>query len=215
MQKADLRIDYPPDLWEIQYTLKNVLCFFLSIVLHILLGGALWLSAPENARPFSDDVVDLTLSTPAVHLGSGAEKTLPTAKVKSSTPTDHQPTGSAERISTENAGEGEETGADTASGASPVGWGEVTRFPKVLNEIKALYPEEAKNAGVDGPVLMEILIDHTGKVRDVKVISGPEFGLKESAVAAIKKFEFQPAQKGSEPVAVKIRYTYRFKLGVN
>ncbi len=82
-------------------------------------------------------------------------------------------------------------------------------------EFKAAYPDEAKKAGVDGPVILEILIDRTGHVQDVLIIKGPGYGLNESALEAIKKFEFKPAFKGSDAVAVKIRYTYRFKLGVN
>ena len=81
--------------------------------------------------------------------------------------------------------------------------------------MKASYPEEAKKARVDGPVNLEVLIDRKGVVREVKVLSGPGFGLNESAIEALKQFEFQPARRGDEPVAVKIRYTYRFKLGVN
>lgn len=206
MQKADLRIELFQEVWEAENALKNAPWLLLSVVFHFLLGGALWLSVLEEDRLFSDEVVDLTLSSPATHLGSGTKKTALPLKVKSTVRTDTQATGTAESPA---------AAAAADAGSSPVGWGEVTRFPKVLSEIKAIYPPEAKKAGIDGPVVMEILIDHTGKVREVKVISGPEYGLKESAIAAIKKFEFQPALRDSEPVAVKIRYTYRFKLGVN
>ncbi|WP_374029333.1 energy transducer TonB [Bdellovibrio bacteriovorus] len=81
--------------------------------------------------------------------------------------------------------------------------------------MKASYPEEAKKAGIDGPVILEVLIDSRGKVKDVQLVSGPGHGLNESAISALKQFEFLPAQKGADPVSVKIRYTYRFKLGVN
>lgn len=97
----------------------------------------------------------------------------------------------------------------------PTKWSEITRPPKVAKEYKAIYPDQAKKAGIDGPVVFDVLIDSKGKVRDIILISGPGHGLNESAMEALKKFEFNPAQKGNEFVAVKIRYTYRFKLDVN
>ncbi|NUN07027.1 MAG: energy transducer TonB [Bdellovibrio sp.] len=84
-----------------------------------------------------------------------------------------------------------------------------------MREVKATYPLEAKKAGIAGPVVLDILVDSVGKVRDIHVVSGPGFGLNESAVEALRKFEFRPALKGANSVAVKIRYTYRFKLDVN
>lgn len=117
--------------------------------------------------------------------------------------------GAQEGPSSPTSTSGSELGGGTAS------YSEITRFPKVKKEIKAQYPEEAKKSGIDGPVVLEIIIDKLGQVREVQLISGPGHGLNESAIEALKKFEFQPAFKGEESVAVKIRYTYRFKLEVN
>ncbi len=88
----------------------------------------------------------------------------------------------------------------------------VTQMPRIKKEIRAQYPEAARNAKVEGPVVLDILINANGVVVDVKVISGLGYGLDEAATNAIKLFEFEPAQVQGQKVAVKIRYTYRFEL---
>jgi periplasmic protein TonB len=88
----------------------------------------------------------------------------------------------------------------------------VTSMPVLVSEVRIPYPEEAKKAGIEGPVIMELLIDAAGKVRQVSLIKGPGFGLNEAALEAIKNFQFRPAQIKDQAVAVKIRYTYRFVL---
>ena len=213
----DLVIDLYPYLWEIISTLKTIHWFLLSILLHIAIGATFgWVAVGDIARP--TEIVDLTLSQATAPLGTNSRFMRPSGASKQPTraiPSTSESTAATDTSTstTENDSGG---GGDSAiSGEGPVGWGEVTKFPKVSREIKATYPEEAKAAGVDGPVVMEILIDRTGKVRDVKVISGPGYGLNESAIKAMKQFEFTPALKETSAVAVKIRYTYRFKLGVN
>lgn len=88
----------------------------------------------------------------------------------------------------------------------------VTQMPRLRSEVRIPYPEEAKKAGVEGPVVMDLLIDKAGRVRKVDLVKGPGFGLNEAAVQALQKFEFLPGQVGGDAVAVKIRYTYRFVL---
>lgn len=88
----------------------------------------------------------------------------------------------------------------------------VTQMPELLYEVKIPYPEEAKKNKIQGQVLMDLLIDSAGVVRDAKLISGPGFGLNEAALLATKNFKFKPARIEDKSVAAKIRYAYRFVL---
>jgi protein TonB len=88
----------------------------------------------------------------------------------------------------------------------------VTQMPRIKKEIRAQYPEAARNARIEGPIVLDLLINADGAVVDVKVVSGLGYGLDEAAVNAIKLFEFEPARVQDQKVAVKIRYTYRFEL---
>lgn len=88
----------------------------------------------------------------------------------------------------------------------------VTQMPRLLNEMLIPYPAEARAQGVEGVVIMDLLIDTQGNVREALLLSGPGFGLNESALDAIKKFKFSPALVDQQPVAVRMRYGYRFVL---
>jgi protein TonB len=88
----------------------------------------------------------------------------------------------------------------------------VTQMPRIKKEVRAPYPDAARNARVEGPIVLDLLINADGMVVDVKLISGLGYGLDEAAINAIKLFEFEPARVQNQKVAVKIRYTYRFEL---
>ena len=88
----------------------------------------------------------------------------------------------------------------------------VTSMPRLKKEVRAEYPPTARKERIEGPVVMDVLIDQSGKVVKVDVVSGLGFGLDEAAVQAMLQFEFEPARVQNEKVSVRIRYTYRFEL---
>ena len=88
----------------------------------------------------------------------------------------------------------------------------VTAMPRVVSEFRDPYPKEAKEKGIEGKVILEILIDNEGRVRKATLIDGPGYGLNEVALASIKKFKFAPAKIGDQTVAVVIRYGINFVL---
>jgi protein TonB len=88
----------------------------------------------------------------------------------------------------------------------------VTQMPRIQSALKIPYPAEARRNNVSGPVVMDILIDEQGQVRSADLVSGPGSGLNEAALEAIRQAKFTPALIDQKPVAVRIRYTYRFTL---
>lgn len=95
---------------------------------------------------------------------------------------------------------------------APVPVARVTRMPELVADFKVPYPEEARRQGIEGKVVLQLDIDETGKVIKAKVVKGAGFGLDEAAVQAAHKFRFKPAIAESQPVPVRILYTYRFVL---
>lgn len=66
--------------------------------------------------------------------------------------------------------------------------------PKALTEFiysNLKYPESARAAGVEGTVLVEYDIDHTGKVSDVRVIQGIGSGCDEEACRVVRMLQFE------------------------
>ena len=71
----------------------------------------------------------------------------------------------------------------------------VQEQPKPIKIVDPEYPELAKQAGIEGTVIVAALIDKNGKVRDAKVVksSGTNVGFEELALKAIMEWEFKPA----------------------
>ena len=95
---------------------------------------------------------------------------------------------------------------------SPVRSGKLSRKARVKKEFMAPYPPQAEEAEIEGTVVLRIQVTRKGKVRNAKVIRKLGFGLDEAALAAIKKFKFDPAIVDDEPVDSIIVYKYKFEL---
>lgn len=89
---------------------------------------------------------------------------------------------------------------------------EVGEMPILLNEVRVPYPADAKSKGIQGAVVFDLVVGKDGTVADAKVISSPDASLTQAALQVIKQFKFRPAKMADKPVAIKIRYSYRFIL---
>jgi TonB family protein len=87
----------------------------------------------------------------------------------------------------------------------------VSQMPQVLTEVRPKYPEKAKAERKEGQVVLSVLVDAKGVVRQVRVIEGDEI-FRSPALKAMKKFKFRAATMEGKNVAVRIRYTLRFVL---
>ena len=74
---------------------------------------------------------------------------------------------------------------------------------------KPLYPPIAKQAGVNGPVNVQVLIDETGKVVSAKAVSGNPL-LRAAAQQAAFEARFSPTRPSHPPVKVSGVITYNF-----
>lgn len=208
-------------LCEVIHVLKTSLYIILSLFIHVLLiSGLIICDHSDIDQPNSREIIDLTYQNAQPPAAANlVNKLQPVVKKSLISSTDNKKhiKQSTDQTAIATKSQINENSPSDGNGESltPASWGSVTRFPKVVKEFKPVYPNEAKAAGVAGAVILNVLVDAKGKVREVQVVSGPGFGLNESAVEALKQFEFLPAQVGSDSVPVKIRYTYRFKLEIN
>ena len=89
---------------------------------------------------------------------------------------------------------------------------QVDSEPSLLSEVKIPYPEQARKLGIEGTVTLSITVDSGGKVAQVKVLTGPGYGLDQAAKEAIARFKFRPATKNGESVETEMKYAYTFLL---
>lgn len=80
-------------------------------------------------------------------------------------------------------------------------------WPEPIVMPKPAYPPLAARQRQGGTVILSVLVDENGVVRDVKVLRGikPDLGLDAAAVAAVKNWRYKPATK--DGVKVKTWFT--------
>jgi TonB family protein len=85
--------------------------------------------------------------------------------------------------------------------------------PELTRYVAPEYPREAREGGFEGEVVLELEIDATGALHDVRIVEDPGHGLGEAAAAAARRFQFSPAHgPDGEPIAAIIRFSHRFDL---
>jgi len=96
---------------------------------------------------------------------------------------------------------------------NPKEYVDLKKHPEPLTQIKPVYPETLKLAGIQGKVFIETLVDEKGKVAETKVLKTDNDGLCKPAIEAIKKTKFSPAiSKDGKKVKSWVVIPIAFKL---
>jgi len=98
-----------------------------------------------------------------------------------------------------------------ASGAGPDAAGGGQDI-SVVNRVTPIYPPASIRAREQGYVVVQVLVDEKGQARTVEVVRSSGYPrLDESAVDAIRKWTFTPAEGSAGPEA-RIAITWEFEL---
>ena len=88
-----------------------------------------------------------------------------------------------------------------------------TAAPRGGYQVKPSYPTSARRAGIQGTTLLGVLVAADGHVGDVVVKqSAGHPDLDAAAADAVRRWRFQPARRGSEPVAMWVLLPVEFRL---
>jgi len=85
------------------------------------------------------------------------------------------------------------------------------RPPRLLRRIEPLYPEIAKAARIQGDVRIDAIIDPTGRVIEMKVLSGHALRAT-AALSAVQQWIYEPTFLNEQPIAVVLEVTVNFRL---
>ena len=83
--------------------------------------------------------------------------------------------------------------------------------PRKLTNVSPVYPEVAKQARVQGVVVLECTISPEGKVTDVKVLRGIPL-LDDAAIEAVRQWVYTPTLFHGVPVPVIMTVTVNFLI---
>jgi len=103
-------------------------------------------------------------------------------------------------------------GSGGGTGGGPYRPGSGIEPPRLLREVKADYTDEARQRGIVGDVVLEIVVRRDGTVGDVRIMQGLAAGLNDRAVQAVRQWRFAPARRLGTTVDVIVEVAVEFKI---
>ena len=110
-------------------------------------------------------------------------------------------------------------GVDSNTGVSPLqgvlatlpSRGGEAKGPELLVSSAPIYPAMARQAHMEGQVTIDAVIDTTGKLINMTVVSGPPL-LRQAAIDSLRTWKYQPGYLNEKPVPTKTSITVNFRL---
>jgi protein TonB len=88
----------------------------------------------------------------------------------------------------------------------------VARFEQGPTKIvQPVYPDAAKKAGIQGAVVLDVVIGENGSVTEVTVVKGSSV-LAKAATAAVLQWQYRPYLLNGKPVRAEGRVAVNFVL---
>ena len=81
-----------------------------------------------------------------------------------------------------------------------------------LSKVPPVYPAEARASGVQGAVVLHVIVGAEGRVQQVTAISGPEV-LRQPAIDAVSQWVYKPFLLNGQPTGVDTTVVVNFTLG--
>lgn len=84
----------------------------------------------------------------------------------------------------------------------------------LIRRVEPVYPSLAKAAHIQGPVVLEAIINRDGAMQNLQLISGHPM-LVQAAVAAVSQWRYRPYVLNGEAIEVETQITVNFVLSGN
>ncbi|MFZ0284521.1 MAG: energy transducer TonB [Terriglobales bacterium] len=81
----------------------------------------------------------------------------------------------------------------------------------IIRRVQPMYPPLARQARIQGPVVLQAEIGKDGSIQNLRLISGHPM-LAPAAIEAIKQWKYKPYILNGEPVEVETTITFNFTL---
>ena len=101
---------------------------------------------------------------------------------------------------------------DSTTGADALGSGDISialvkYFPRPKPDLSTMAD------GTKGDVILDITIDESGRVSDLKLIRGIEHSIDETVIATIRQWVFNPANRDGHPIASQQELHFHYEKG--
>jgi protein TonB len=153
--------------------------------------------APPVEQPKKSALGEVHLATPSVNRAANSPQGGDAPSIDASQPSSGQPF----TMSVSNSKE--------PTAPLPVG-GDVVSA-KLIKSVPPVYPPAARTQRVGGDVKIDALIDVSGNVSTMKVLSGPTL-LHQAAMNALKQWKYEPAKLDGNPTPMHLTVIVQFRL---
>jgi TonB family protein len=86
------------------------------------------------------------------------------------------------------------------------------KAPKATYTPEPGYSDAARQARYQGTMILDIIIDESGNIAQVRVVRALGMGLDENAMEMIRTWRFDPATRNGEPIPVEMQIEVSFNL---
>jgi TonB family protein len=83
---------------------------------------------------------------------------------------------------------------------------------QIINKTQPRYPQSAKDAHISGAVVLHAIIDETGKVQQLAIVSSPDKSLSQSAIEAVQQWTYRPYLLNGNPTSVDTTITVNYSF---
>jgi len=84
--------------------------------------------------------------------------------------------------------------------------------PRPIKIVNPIYPAAMKLTRTDGKVVVEFIVDTTGRVREPRVVSSTHQAFSDLAVASVAAWRFLPGNKNGHPVNTRVQIPVMFQM---
>jgi len=82
----------------------------------------------------------------------------------------------------------------------------------LVNRVAPVYPQKAKDKGVQGTVVLAAVIARDGSIQNLHIVSSSAEMLNQAALDAVKQWKYRPYILDGQPVEVETQITMRFTI---
>ena len=87
----------------------------------------------------------------------------------------------------------------------------VETFPEAIVRANLVYPDQARDRGIQGTVVVDVLVGTDGGVVDARVAKSIEM-LDNASLEAVRRWRFRPATAGGRPVATWVAVPTKYTI---
>jgi protein TonB len=84
--------------------------------------------------------------------------------------------------------------------------------PRTRSQISPQYPAAERNAGITGEVMVEFMVDETGRVQRAHALTRSNAAFESAAIRAVEKWRFEPGKRHGRPVRFRMAIPIHFSL---